>query len=147
MPGEESRLNRWPSAADLLAELRRIAGVMRSAGESRRFPKLIPENRAAAASVLLTLLLSAGAALFLSRPKPPVVPPAPTATVQLAVLPLRMVGDVVRGDEYLAVGIADSIITRLAGVRHIGLRPTAAVIRYADSPPDTATVAKALAVG
>ena len=144
---EKSPDDRWPSAADLLAELRRIAGVMRSAGESRRFPKLISENRAAAASVLLTLLLSAGAALFLSRPKPPVVPPAPTATVQLAVLPLRMVGDVVRGDEYLAVGIADSIITRLAGVRHIGLRPTAAVIRYADSPPDTATVAKALAVG
>ena len=46
-----------------------------------------------------------------------------------------------------AVGIADSIITRLAGVRQIGLRPTAAVIRYADSPADTATVAKALAVG
>ncbi len=139
--------DRWPSAADLLEELRRIAGVMRSARESGRLRKLISENRVAAASVLLTLLLSAGAALFLSRPKAPVVPPGPAATVQLAVLPLRMVGGLVPGDEYLAVGIADSIITRLAGIRHIGLRPTAAVIRYADSPPDTATVAKALAVG
>ena len=101
----------------------------------------------AAIGVLLTVLLSAGAALFLSPPAPRSVSPAPAATVQLAVLPLRMVGDAIRGDEYLGVGIADSIITRLAGIRQIGLRPTAAVIGYADTPADTATVAKALAVG
>ena len=73
----------------------------------------------------------------------------PTTSVQLAVLPLRMVGGATgtAGDEYLGIGIADSIITRLAGVRQIGLRPTAAVLRYADAPADPATVAKALSVG
>ena len=58
-----------------------------------------------------------------------------------------MVGSVSPGDEHLAVGIADSIITRLAAVKQIGLRPTAAVLQYADAPADTARAAKALAVG
>ena len=101
----------------------------------------------ATVSVVVTLALTAVTVVFLWRPTPPVVSPTPAATVQLAVLPLRMVGDVIRGDEYLGVGIADSIITRLAGIRQIGLRPTAAVIRYADAPADTAAVASALAVG
>ncbi len=57
-----------------------------------------------------------------------------------------MVGGTTGGDEYLGVGIADSIITRLAGLRQVGLRPTAAVLGYADAPADPATVAKALAV-
>ena len=104
--------DRWQSAADLLDELRRIAGAVRSARESGWFRRFISEHRVAAVGVLVALLLSAGAAAFLSAPTPPAVPPAQAATVQLAVLPLRMVGDAIRGDEYLGVGIADSIITR-----------------------------------
>ena len=139
--------DRWQSATDLLEELRRIAGVVRSARESGGFRGVISGHRVAAISVLAILVLAAGAAVFLSVPTRPSVSPAPAATVQLAVLPLRLVGDAIGGDEYLGVGIADSIITRLAAIRQIGLRPTAAVLGYAEMPADTATVAKALAVG
>ena len=140
--------DRWQSAADILDELRRIVGVMRSAREVGQFRRSISGHRVAAISLLVALLLSAGAAVFLSAPTAPPVSPAPAAaTVQLAVLPLRIVGEVFRGDEYLGVGIADSIITRLAAIRQIGLRPTAAVMGYADTPADTGTIAKALAVG
>ncbi|HEY6360994.1 MAG TPA: serine/threonine-protein kinase, partial [Vicinamibacterales bacterium] len=139
--------DRWQSATDLLEELRRIAGVVRSARESGGFRRVISGHRVAAISVLVALALAAGAAVFLSAPTRPSVSPAPAAMVQLAVLPLRMVGDAIGGDEYLGVGIADSIITRLAAIRQIGLRPTAAVLGYAEMPADTATVAKALTVG
>jgi serine/threonine protein kinase len=139
--------HRWQSAADLLAELRRIAGVLHSARELGGFRRVISGHRIAAVGVLVTMLLAAGAEVLLSTRTPPSVLPAQAATVQLAVLPLRSVGEVFRGDEYLGVGIADSIITRLAAVRQIGLRPTAAVLGYAETPADTATVAKALAVG
>jgi serine/threonine protein kinase/TolB-like protein len=138
--------DRWQSAAELFVELKRVAGVLRSARAPAQWRRFISEHRVAAISVV-TVVLAAVTAVFLSRSTPPVVTPAPAATVQLAVLPLRMVGDAIRGDQYLGVGIADSIITRLAAIRQIGLRPTAAVIRYADTTSDPATVAQDLAVG
>jgi serine/threonine protein kinase/TolB-like protein len=138
---------RWPSAAVLLDELRRLADSTLAVRRSGRFRRLVSEHRVAAAGVLLTVLLTLAAALWRSNPEAPVASLAPATPVQLAVLPLRMVGGAIHEDEYLGVGIADSIITRLAGVHGIRLRPTAAVIGYADKPADTATVAKALAVG
>ena len=73
-------------------------------------------------------------------------PPARLASVQLAVLPLRMVGDAAGGDEHLGVGIADAIITRLATSRQLSLRPTAAVLSYANESAEPAKVAQVLAV-
>ena len=74
----------------------------------------------------------------------PAASPAPAA--QLAILPLSAIGNLPAGDEHLGVAIADSIITRLATVRRIGLRPTTAVLSYANTPADPMQVARALAV-
>jgi TolB-like protein len=122
---------------------------MRSAREPHQYRGFLTGRRLVATAAVLVLLVAGGAAIFVLLPSPRQVAPAPTTSVQLAVLPLRMVGgsESAVGDQYLGIGIADSIITRLAGVRQIGLRPTAAVLRYADQPADPATVAKALAVG
>ena len=139
--------DRWQSAADVLDELRRIASGVRSAHQSGWFRWVLSGHRVAGIGVLLTLVLSAGTAAFLFAPTTPAVPIRPVASIQMAVLPLRMVGEATGGDEYLGVGIADSIITRLAAIRSIGLRPTAAVIGFANTPVDMATVAKTLAVG
>jgi TolB-like protein len=142
--------DRWPSTTDLLVELRRIAGDARSAANLGRFRWLVAQSRLAGAGVLMALLLAGGAAAVFMRPRvstPPPAATAPAAPLQLAVLPLQMVGDIGGSDEYLGVGIADSIITRLAVVRQIGLRPTAAVLAYANKPADTATVARELSVG
>ena len=48
----------------------------------------------------------------------------------LAVLPFRQLTPR-SGDEYLGVGIADAVITRLSNVRDLVVRPTDAVLRYA----------------
>ena len=53
----------------------------------------------------------------------------------LAVLPLRIltpVHDTDTGEEFLSVGLADAMITRLSGIRSLIVRPTRAVLRFAD---------------
>jgi serine/threonine protein kinase/TolB-like protein len=137
--------NRWQSAAELLIELKRVAEGLRSGHDAGRIGRFVLNRWRTAAIVTALVAVVAGAATFRPRSSPPTAL-VPTTSIQIAVLPLRMVGGTTGGDEYLGVGIADSIITRLAGLRQVGLRPTAAVLGYADAPADPATVAKALAV-
>jgi DNA-binding winged helix-turn-helix (wHTH) protein/Flp pilus assembly protein TadD len=48
----------------------------------------------------------------------------------LAVLPFKQ-WDVQGGEEYLGLGIADTLITKLSNLRGVLVRPTSAVVRYA----------------
>ena len=67
--------------------------------------------------------------------------------LHLVVMPLRMLaGSETADSSYLGVGVADAITARLASVRRIGLRPTAAVLQYKESQPDPKVVAAALGV-
>jgi serine/threonine protein kinase/tetratricopeptide (TPR) repeat protein len=135
--------DRWQSATELLEELNRIAENLRASRTSGRHPV----RALVLTGTFVTLFMSAAGWVVLSRPAPPSLEPGRATAAQLAVLPLRMIGSVAESDEHLGVGIADSIITRLAAVRQIGLRPTAAVLRYADAPEEPGRVAEALAVG
>ena len=63
----------------------------------------------------------------------------------LAVLPFRQL--ISRpGEEYLGVGLADAVITRLSNVRELVVRPTASVLRYAGTPADPLTAGRDLRV-
>lgn len=60
--------------------------------------------------------------------------------IRIAVLPLKMLtggatGDT--GDEFLGIGLADALITRLSNVRRLTVRPTSSVLRFnsLDSDP------------
>ena len=55
--------------------------------------------------------------------------------MHLAVLPLQVLtsGET---EKYLGVGIADAVITQLANVRTLSVRPTAAVIKYETGAAD-----------
>jgi len=64
----------------------------------------------------------------------------------LAVMPLRVLTPSGADADYLGVGIADAITTRLANTREIALRPTSAVMPYKDAQSDPARVAEALGV-
>ena len=69
--------------------------------------------------------------------------PKPSEPVTLAVLPLQ----VLTAKEqigYLGVGISDAIITRLANIAQLRVRPTSSILRYKDEPPDVQEVAKTL---
>jgi eukaryotic-like serine/threonine-protein kinase len=64
---------------------------------------------------------------------------AVTGEKTLAVLPFKML-NIQRteetGENYLGIGLADALITRLSNVRRFSVRPTSSVIRYADGQTD-----------
>ena len=57
-------------------------------------------------------------------------PPPPAAPRSLAVLPLRNLG--AEEGDWLGIGIADTLITRLSNVHDLVVRPTSAVLRLGD---------------
>lgn len=63
----------------------------------------------------------------------------------IAVLPFRSL-DRQAGDEHLGIGMTDAVITKLSNVRALVVRPTTAVLRYADGATDPAKAGHELAV-
>ena len=59
----------------------------------------------------------------------------------MAVLPFKSIGKTT-DDDYLSLGLADALITRLGNVQDILVRPTSAVRRYADGYDDAAKIGK-----
>jgi DNA-binding winged helix-turn-helix (wHTH) protein/tetratricopeptide (TPR) repeat protein len=60
---------------------------------------------------------------------PPSVDARPRA-VSLAILPFQTIG-LAAEDQYLGIGFADSLITRLSSIRRIVVRPTGSILQYA----------------
>lgn len=63
----------------------------------------------------------------------------------LAVLPFKDMGEP-SGDEYLGLGFADALITRLSNLNRVAIRPTSAIQQYTSRRVDAATVGRELAV-
>ncbi len=59
----------------------------------------------------------------------------------VAVLPFKGIG-VSSENEYLGLGLADALITRLGNVQQITVRPTSAVRRYTDANQDPLTIGR-----
>jgi DNA-binding winged helix-turn-helix (wHTH) protein len=63
----------------------------------------------------------------------------------IAVLPFRLLaGD--GGDEYLSIGISETLTTRLSSLKLLTVRPTSAVLKYASSERDALETGKELQV-
>ena len=74
------------------------------------------------------------------------VPPAATnRSAQLAVLPMRVLTDG-ENSTLMGIGIADAILTRLADVRSISIRPTSAILPFAAGGVDAAQAGRQLNV-
>jgi TolB-like protein/DNA-binding winged helix-turn-helix (wHTH) protein len=78
--------------------------------------------------------------------------PRPVKTVSevrsIAVLPFSNI-DAGSGDEYLGLGMADDLITRLSNLRHVSVRPTSAVRKYVSgeaNPPNPVVAGRELDV-
>ncbi len=70
---------------------------------------------------------------------------AEAAEKSLAVLPFRIIGPQM-SDEYLGLGMADALITRLSNLRQLVVRPTSAVCKYVGKVPDLLTAGLELQV-
>ncbi len=134
---EKNRAHRYHTAGEV------AAGLELSESSFSSTSSLSVRKWAAAIGGLVLAAALTFVALNRRGPAPsnPVTPPIQS----VAILPLRVIGGT-SDEAHLGVGIADAIITRLAGVRHIALRPTAAVLSYATGSPDPARVATALNV-
>jgi hypothetical protein len=64
------------------------------------------------------------------------VAPAAAQRRAIAVLPFKITGSCEEDDEYLGMGLADALVTRLCNVRELVVRPTSAAARYASPEQD-----------
>jgi TolB-like protein len=69
----------------------------------------------------------------------------PEAVRSLAVLPFKLLGGDL-ADEYLGLGIADALITKLSNIRRITVRPTSAVLNFTGLTQDAASSGRQLRV-
>lgn len=71
----------------------------------------------------------------------------PTGSRAIAVLPFKMLRQEESTDEYLGIGMADAIITKLSNIRRIIVRPTSSVLKYASGDANPLAAGHELEVG
>ena len=89
-------------------------------------------------SLAVTFLLLAGVWAFEAARSSPV-------SQSVAVLPFKHLGNS-GSDQFLELGIADTLITRLSSVPALNVRPTSAVRKYSDPEQDPAAIGRILKV-
>ncbi|MGA7274325.1 MAG: protein kinase [Candidatus Udaeobacter sp.] len=124
-------LERWLEGRPIIA--RRVAPPVRTWRWSKRNPKL------AIATAVAVCSAAAATFLFFSQNNPLSQPslgsrlPATSAQVKtVAVLPFRLL-NADAADEYLGIGLADTLITQIGRIPEILARPPSAVQKYAES--------------
>lgn len=152
----KDRDQRYASAAELRAELKQLKRDTDSSQSARTVfappPGRLGRLLAAAGGSLVTLIAVFVAVPFWQNrwkpvaPPPAVAAPAPKATTRtVAVLPFRDLSGKT-GSESWGIGMADAIISRMAGLQNLAVRPTSSVLRYVESNTDPAQAAKELEV-
>ncbi|MEW6207180.1 MAG: winged helix-turn-helix domain-containing protein [Acidobacteriota bacterium] len=106
-----------------------------------KLPKAVSAGALGIAVVLLLALATGAYFLLGSRAK--VATPNSIHTV--AVLPFKT-STAEDADNALGLGMADALITRLARLRRINVRPTSAVLKYSNSTDDSITIGGQLKV-
>ena len=89
-------------------------------------------GRVRAISALAALLAGALTVLILYWQQQPSSEPPLRTPKTMAVLPFEPIGTTA-ADEHLGLGLADTLITKLANIREVTVRPTSSVRRYAGS--------------
>ena len=90
----------------------------------------------------LFLVILVASWIYLKRPGSS---PADSPVRSLAILPLRPL-NAANTDDYLTLGIADTLITKVSQIRGLAVRPTSAIRQYAGKEIDAVTVARELQV-
>ena len=112
------------------------------AGAHRPWPRIARWGLFTALALLLGL---AGALAFLREPEVSNSIASPAAIRSIAVLPFRPIGTGAE-DEYLGLGMADALITKLSNLREMNVRPTSSVRKYGGQGHDPVTAGRELGV-
>jgi TolB-like protein/tetratricopeptide (TPR) repeat protein/tRNA A-37 threonylcarbamoyl transferase component Bud32 len=138
---------RYETAAAFADDIRRYLEGMpvtaRRGRASYRAGKFVRRNRwGVAASIVGALIAAIGSVTYVRMTDPRGASDPPARSV--AILPFHAIG-IVPDDEYLAVGMADALITRLSNMRQLAVRPTSAILKYG-SATDVIAAARELRV-
>ena len=149
---------RYQHAGDMRADLKRLKRETESGhnlqGVARTRPNRWKAATAIAASVVVLALLiaalmhyrsSQSASSSAASSATAVIPPPQSSVRTLAVLPFRDLSGQTAGEVW-GIGVADAIISRLATLQNLAVRPTNSVIKYAKGADDPVQAAKELEV-
>jgi len=93
--------------------------------------------------VLLVVSVAVMAAYYYSSIAPKAA--GPPNVKSLAVLPFKSLSGE-SGNEYLGLGMADTLITRLSNLKEMSVRPTSSVMKYGDSHKERMEICRELGV-
>jgi serine/threonine protein kinase/tetratricopeptide (TPR) repeat protein len=158
---EKDRAVRYQHASEMGADLRRlrrdsesgrttVVAPLSSQPSSRRGTLLIAGLFALAAVVFLFELYAWNSRSRAAGPGGKSTAAASASPSQpnvqtVAVLPFRSLSGA-PGDESWGIGMTDAIITRLASLQNLAVRPTSSILKYVKNPADPSQAAKELQV-
>jgi serine/threonine protein kinase len=143
--------DRYQTSAEFAADLKRLRKALEAGTSSSTDPQLV-QARATSGAVwkspwLIALVgivvIGLGVAGYLLRARF-FGAKASNQQVTLAVLPFRILNKDAEDISFFSLGFPDAIITRLANVRQIRLRPTSAILRYENQNVDAQEAGRAL---
>ena len=153
---EKDRNLRYQHASEMRADLQRL----KRESESGRSSALTTDrtsrasgavrNIALAAVALVVILAGLGVWRGYSARKPSTesaatAAPSPATVRTMAVLPFRDLS-IRPSEESWGIGMTDAIITRLASLQNLAVRPTSSVLKYVAEPEDPAKASQELGV-
>jgi DNA-binding winged helix-turn-helix (wHTH) protein/TolB-like protein/Flp pilus assembly protein TadD len=103
-------------------------------------------RKAWAAAALVVALVVAGSYYLIARRARRVEATASNSQIRsIAILPFKSLGSE-ETDEYVGLGMADALITKLSSVRQINVRPTSSILKFTNAGQDASAAGRELGV-
>ncbi len=156
---EKDREVRYQHASEMRADLKRLmrdteSGRITSAGPAAGSPSRSPLVKWGLAALVLVVVIGSFFVVY-TRSRSSHSPeasqvmtaasPAKSEVHTVAVLPFRSLSGST-ADEAWGIGMTDAIITRLATLQNLAVRPTSSVLKYLKTPTDPSQAAQELQV-
>ncbi|HSP15629.1 MAG TPA: protein kinase [Thermoanaerobaculia bacterium] len=149
---QKSPADRYQNARELLHDLEAIdmPGRLSSQHTRSMLGRTVHRRAGLRATIAAAALLVVGTVAYLVhryQPAPaPQQPAAPNTPIRsMAVLPLDNIANNTR-DEFLSVGLADALVTKLQGIQSLQVRPTSAVLEFRSKKVDPKSAREKLQV-
>ena len=136
---------RYQNARELLADLEEIdtptVRIRDITGTRSLIGRTVARPHWMRLAVIIAAFILGGAGIWYanvhSRPAPvtDTTPPAPAPIRSMAVLPLDNIANNTR-DDFLSVGLADALVTKLQTIPSLQVRPTSAVLQFRNQKVD-----------